>query len=138
MSATIPTALLDTIYEGSSHRYRCEMEDEDSAVIVAAAITDVRGWLDDDESGVTINSRANVSLLGANGGSVVTETIAGVPRAVFYWYLTSADAAIVSSADVSSEDHRLTLKFTYTRSGGGSGLLTHRARYPVVALERHP
>jgi len=134
MSTRLPTALLDAIYEGSSHRYRCEMTDEDGSAIVLAAISEIRGWLDDLETGYTINSRANVSLLNLNGGSLVTES----GRAVFYWYLDSADAAILSAAAVAAELHRITLKFTYARSIGGTGLLTHRATYPVVALERHP
>jgi len=134
MSTRLPTALLDAIYEGSSHRYRCEMTDEDGSAIVLAAISEIRGWLDDVASGYTINSRANVSLLDTNGGSLVTES----GRAVFYWYLGSADAPIVSTEAVASELHRVTLKFTYTRTVGGPGLLTHRATYPVYALERHP
>ena len=136
--ATIPTILLNPIYEGASHRYRAELIDEDGSMIQLAAITDVRGWLDDDVSGVTINGRANVPLIAANGGSLVSETIAGQPRAVFYWYLTSADAPIVSTDNVSEEVHRLTLKFTYTRPAGGQGLLPHVVKYPVIAIARHP
>lgn len=135
---TIPTIMLDAIYEGASHRYRSELTDEDGSQIQLAAVTDIRGWLDDDATGVTINGRANVSLINANGGSLVSETVAGQPRAVFYWYLTSADAPIVSGENVSQEIHRLTLKFTYTRPAGGQGLLPHVVKYPVIAIARHP
>lgn len=136
--STIPTIFVDPIYEGASHRYRCELTDEDGSAILLAAVTDIRGWLDDDVTNLTINSRANTVLLDAGGGSLVTETVAGVPRAVFYWYLTSADAPIVSGAAVASEIHRLTLKFSYTRPGGGAGLLPHVVKYSVTAIARHP
>lgn len=136
---TIPTILLDPVYEGGSHRYRGLLDDEDGSAIQLAAITDIRGWLDDDETGVTINGRANVPLLGQNGGALVTEVVAGVSRAVFYWYLTSADAPIVSPANVTQEIHRITLKFTYTRpASAGSGLLPHVTKYPIIAVARHP
>ncbi len=119
--------------EGSSHEFSCTFQEASGAAIQLAAITSVRGWLDDDVSGNTINSRANVELLGANGGSVVD---GGGGVGLFTWVLGAADAPIASQEPVESEIHRITLKVTYTRTGGGTGVLTHKVLYSVVALER--
>lgn len=119
--------------EGSSHEFSCTFQEASGAAIQLAAITDIRGWLDDHAAGTTINSRANVSLLGANGGTLVD---GGSGVGLFTWALDAADAPIVGAGAVSAEIHRLTLKVTYTRTGGGTGTLTHKVLYSVVALER--
>lgn len=120
--------------EGSSHEFSCTFREASGAAIQLAAISSIRGWLDDDASGTTINSRANVELLGAAGGTLVD---GGAGVGLFTWALDGADAPIVSTDPATvRERHRITLKVTYTRTGGGTGVLTHKVLYTVVALER--
>lgn len=119
--------------EGSSHEFSCTFQEASGAAIQLAAISSIRGWLDDDASGATINSRANVELLGAAGGTLVD---GGSGVGLFTWALDGADAPFVNTSGAKAELHRITLKVTYTRTGGGTGVLTHKVLYPVVALER--
>lgn len=119
--------------EGSSHEYSCTFQEASGAAIQLAAISDIRGWLDDASSGATINSRANVVLLNTNGGTLA-DAGGGVGR--FTWALDAADAPIVSNSPVARELHRITLKVSYTRSVGGAAQLTHSALYRVVSLDR--
>jgi hypothetical protein len=126
--------------EGSSHEFECEFKEASGAYLSVGAVLTIRGWLDDHASGVNINSRANQNILGVNGGALVNGPLATPPRpdgvGVFIWSLDAADAPIVNSGPVATELHRITLKVTYTRTGGGTGVLTHQVLYPVVALER--
>jgi len=117
--------------EGSSHEFACTFREASGAAIQLAAITDIRAWLDDDATNTPINSRSNVNVLGAAGGTLV-DSGAGV--GLFTWALDAADAAVVGTGK--SEVHRITLKVTYTRVGGGTGTLTHKVLYRVIALER--
>lgn len=119
--------------EGSSHEFSCTFQEASGAAIQLAAISSIRGWLDNDATGVTINSRANIELLNAAGGTLVD---GGGGVGLFTWALGPDDAPIVGAGAVSTELHRLTLKVTYTRTGGGTGVLTHKVLYSVVALER--
>lgn len=116
--------------EGSSHEFECTFKEASGVAIQLAAISAIAGWLD-DPTGATINSRANVPLKNLNGGSLV-DGGGGVGK--FTWALDPADAVIVGEDE--REYHRITLKVTYTRSGGGTAQLTHSVLYPVVALAR--
>lgn len=128
------------IPEGTSHEFECEFKEANGTFLGVGAIVSIRGWLDDHVSGTTINSRANQELLNLNGGALVNGPLATPPRpdgvGVFTWRLDGADAPIVSQEAVASEVHRLTLKVTYNRTGGGTAQLTHQVLYNVVALER--
>lgn len=116
--------------EGSSHEFECTFKEASGAAIQLAAISAIVGWLD-DPTGATINSRDAVNLKNANGGTLV-DGGGGVGK--FTWALDAADAVMVGTAV--RELHRITLKVTYTRSGGGTAQLTHSVLYPVVALAR--
>ncbi|MGE0362777.1 MAG: hypothetical protein AB7R67_18840 [Vicinamibacterales bacterium] len=136
---SLPTTLFidedSRVPEGTSHRYVCRLAEEDGSAIQVGAISAIAGWLDDPQ-GATINSRANVNLLGAGGGSVAD---VGGGVAEFTWQLEPADAvisAVGQAADVTYERHQITLKFTYTKVGGGTGQLTKRVRYDVESFER--
>lgn len=126
--------------EGSSHEFQCEFVEASGATLAHTAVSAIKGWLDDMASGSAINSRTDQNVLNLNGGTLVDGPAAVPARAagigVFTWLLDPEDAVIVSTADVASEFHRLTLKVTYTRTGGGSATLTHEVRYRVVALPR--
>lgn len=117
--------------EGSSHEYSCRFAEASGAAILLGAITDIRGWLDDVASNTTINGRSSTSLLNAGGGTLVD---AGDGSALFTWALDAADAPVLGAAAV--EWHRITLKVTYSRAGGGTGVLTRDIRYRVIKLER--
>lgn len=117
--------------EGSSHEYECTFKEASGAAIQLAAIGTITGWLDDVATGGTINSRDAVPLKGASGGTLV-DGGAGVGK--FTWALDAADAVMVGTKE--SEFHRITLKVTYTRTGGGTAQLTHSVLYRVVALAR--
>ncbi len=124
------------VAEGSTHRFRLEFADEAGNALQLGAIAAIACWLD-DHLGSTINSRSAQNVLNAAGGTLVTETVSGVARAVFYLSLDAADAVIVStSSSVVSERHRVTIKVTYTKSGGGTGTLTAVVFYDVWALSR--
>jgi len=137
--ALAPTTVLvaedDRVGEGTSHRYVCRLAEEDGTALQASAITAIVGWLD-DPLGATINSRSAVNLNGASGGSVA-DVGAGV--AEFTWQFEPADAVISvagQAAGVAIERHRITLKFTYNKAGGGTGQITRRVYYDVESLER--
>lgn len=137
--ALAPTTLLigddHRVPEGTSHRYVCTLAEEDGSAIQVGALTEIRGWLDDPQ-GATINSRANVSLLASNGGSVAD---AGGGVAEFTWAFDPADAvisAVGQAAGVAIERHQITLRFSYNKVGGGVGQLTKRVRYDVESFER--
>ncbi len=117
--------------EASSHEFECTFREASGAAIQLAAISDIRAWLDDEATNAPINSRSNVNVLDANGGTLV-DGGAGVGK--FTWALDAADAVVVGTGKF--EVHRITLKVTYTRVGGGTGTLTHKVLYRVVALER--
>jgi hypothetical protein len=119
------------IPEGSHHYYDCTLEDQGTA-IQFAAITAIEGWLDDAVSGTVINSRTAVNLLNLNDG-VLSSGAGGVAN--FRWNLTDLDAKIVDTTRT-VEEHRITLRFTYTRSGLSAGKLTRKVLYRVVNLER--
>jgi hypothetical protein len=140
LAATTRVSDGTVVGEGTSHHYRCTLAEEDGSPIQLAAITAVRGWLDDESSGNTINGRLN-DLFNQNGGSVVdgaTLTPPETGKAVFFWRFTPADAVIVSSslAVGQREWHRITLQFTYTKTGGGTGQLTKQVHYPVQSFAR--
>lgn len=116
------------IPQGASHYYECTLEDR-GVPIQVSAITDIRGWLDNN-AGTIINGRNNVNLLNANGGTLVD---AGGGVALFTWNLEPADAAIVDSAKT-IERHRIKLTFTYARSGLSAGVLPHRVLYDVESF----
>ena len=109
--------------EGSSHYYECTLEDRDGPIQVAA-VTAIVGWLDDNDTGTAINGKTAVDLLNANQGTLVD---GGAGVAKFTWALDYDDALIVTVANT-SEFHRITLKFTYARSGLPNGTLTHDGR----------
>lgn len=120
--------------EGSTHEFECTLVDQGVAIQLAAIVA-VRGWLDDHTTGTAINSRTDVDLKNAGGG-VLVDAGGGVGK--FTWYLTAADAAILDPAKV-AESHRLTLKFTFNRTGGlSAGTLTHEVVYRVRNLARIP
>lgn len=125
--------------EGASHEFQCEFTEASGAPIAVGAVTAILGWLDALPGGTTINAREAQSVLNANEATLVDGPSAVPPRAtgigVFTWLLTPQDAVIVGTG-VSSEFHRITLKVTYTRTGGGTATLTHEVRYRVVALAR--
>jgi len=126
--------------EGSSHEMQCEFVEASGAPIAVGAVLTIRAWLDSLPDGETINARVDQNVLNVNGGSLVDGPAAVPPRAigvgVFTWLLGPQDAVIVTTANVSKEVHRITLKVTYTRTGGGVGTLTHEQRYPVIPLAR--
>lgn len=118
--------------EGSHHYYECNLADRGVAIQLAA-ITAVEGWLYDVETNTIINNRTGVSLLNANDGQVIDDP--ETPgQALFRWNLTDADAKIVTASNL-VEQHRIELRFTYTRSGMSAGKLTRKILYPVVNLE---
>lgn len=126
--------------EGSSHEYQCEFVEASGATLAVGAVTAILGWLDALPGGTAINTRTAQPILNANQATLVDGPSAVPPRAtgigVFTWLLTPQDAVIVSTSDVSSEFHRITLKVTYTRTGGGTATLTHEVRYRVIPLAR--
>ena len=126
--------LTPPVSEGTSHEYACTFREANSAnsPLTKAAISSIKLWLDDARTGTAINSRTNLEVFDASIGSVVD--VDG--EAVLTLKFTAADAKIVATAAVLSERHRITLQVTYTKVGGGTGHLTHRAYYDVVSLER--
>lgn len=121
--------------EGTSHHWRGTLAEEDGSDLGVGAITAIEGWLD-DPAGLPINSRTAVPLLNANGGTLVALS---ATQAQFTWQLDPADAVISAAgqaARVTRERHRLTLRFTFTRDGGGTGALTHEAYYDVASFAR--
>ena len=116
------------IPSGASHYFECTLEDRGVAIQVAA-ITDIRGWLDNN-AGIIINGRSDVNLLNANGG-VLSDL--GDGTAKFTWNLDPADAAIVDPAKT-VERHRIRLQFTYARVGLAAGVLPHRVLYDVESF----
>jgi hypothetical protein len=126
--------------EGTSHEYSCTLAEANGTAIQLAAITAVTGWLDDVLTNTTINGRQAVNLKDTGGGTLAD---AGSGVGLFTWVLGAADAAIVSpqpprtsAVDDQTEQHRLTLKFAYTRVGGGAGALTHEVLYRVRRMAR--
>lgn len=126
--------------EGASHHYQCEFVEASGATLAIGAVTAILGWLDALPGGAAINGRTEQDILNLNEATLVDGPAAVPPRAagigVFTWKLTPADAVIASLVEVSSEFHRITLKVTYTPTGGGSETLSHEVRYRVVALTR--
>lgn len=128
--------------EGTSHYVRYTLADEEGADLQLAAITAIRGWLDDESSGATVNNRSNVDLRNQNDGVLVdgaTLTPPETGKAVFFWRFRPADAVVINPATALDglEWHRITLKFTYTRPGGlPDGQLTHQLHYPVQSFHR--
>jgi hypothetical protein len=130
---TIFDTAVTEVPEGSNHEYQCTLVDL-GVPIQLAAITAVRFWLDDLETGVALNSRTNIDPI---AGAIGVLSDAGGGVGAFLLKLTGADATIADATKV-SEQHRLTLKFTYTRVGGGTGTLTHEVIYRVRNLARIP
>lgn len=125
-----------TVPEGTNHEYACGFTDL-GASIQLAAITDIRLWLDaviTGGSGVVINSRTNIDVIGTSLGTL-TDSGGGV--ALLTLKLLPADAAIATeNAAKAVQLNRLTLKVTFNRVGGGTGQLTHEVLYPVRNLHR--
>lgn len=120
------------IPEGSHHYYECTLADR-GVVIQLAAITAIEGWLHDVDTNIVINGRSAVNLLNANDGQVMDDP--DTPgQALFLWNLTDADAKIVTASNT-VEQHRITLRFVYTRAGLTPGILTRKVLYPVVNME---
>lgn len=126
------------IPEGSNHEYSCTLTDLGLA-IATAAVTSVRIWLDGldaDGSPTVINSRSNHDPL---AGTIIATLVDVAGVATFTLFLTKDDAAIVAAnASELRQWNRLTLKFEYNRTGGGTGQLTHEVMYPVRNLHRIP
>lgn len=116
--------------EGTSHEYACTCAEANGTSIALGAISGILCWLDDVETNTTINSRASQNVLGANGGTLTNQAGVGL----FTLALSATDAVLVGSGP--TELHRLTLKFTYTRTGGGTGTITRRVFYRVANIER--
>ena len=129
-----PTTILEgednLVPEGTSHRYRADLVDEDGVAIQVAAITAITGWLKVHATNAVVNGRNAVNLLNVNGGSLV-DVGGGVLR--FFWQFDPADAVVVGSDQL--ERHRITVRFAYTKTSGGPGQLTKRTLYDVQALE---
>jgi hypothetical protein len=120
--------------EGSTHEYSCEFEDQSGAPIALSAILSMTAWLHDRETKTVINRQAQ-NVKDANGG-VLSAGTGG--RAVFTLTLDPVDARIVNRS-LEDEQHRLTLKATWTRGGAlADGALTHKVLYRVVNLEVIP
>lgn len=119
--------------EGTTHEYFCTLVDLGTP-IQAAAITGVRIWLDGlDAASVATALRSDVDPIAA---SLATITPVG-DVGEFLLKLTAADAAIVPANTAAVfQRNRLTLKFTFTRVGGGTGQLTHEVVYRVRNLHR--
>jgi hypothetical protein len=117
--------------EGSSHYYECTLEDRGVAIQLAA-ITAIVASLDDLATGTPINSKTTQNVLNANQGTLVD---AGGGVGQFTWALNRGDALVVD-ASKPSEQHRITLEFTYTRAGLPPGTLTHEVIYRVRNLAR--
>lgn len=119
--------------EGSNHEYFCTLVDL-GASIQAAAISAVRIWLDGlaaDGSPTALRSETDP----------IAESLATITPngdvGEFLLKLTPADAAIVAANMAEAyQRNRLTLKFTYSRVGGGTGQLTHEVIYRVRNLHR--
>lgn len=120
--------------EGSNHEYFCTLVDLGVA-IQAAAITSVRIWLDGlDANDVPTALRSDIDAIGA-GIATITSGTGGVGE--FLLKLTAADSAVVAAnAGEIFQRNRLTLKFIYSRVGGGTGQLTHEVVYRVRNLHR--
>jgi hypothetical protein len=125
--------------EGTSHELAFTFAEADpaSSPLQAAAISSIRLWLDDALTGATINGRQDHEVKNTSIGTLADVVEAGVTKARLTVALGAADAVIVGTGAAGvDERHRVTLKVTYTRTGGGSAQLTHRAYYDVTSLER--
>jgi len=119
--------------EGTVHEYFCTLVDQGVA-LQAAAITGVRLWLDGlDQNASPTALRSDVDAIGLGLATITANGSVGE----FLLKLTAADAAIVpANASEIFQRNRLTLKFTFTRVGGGTGQLTHEVIYRVRNLNR--
>jgi hypothetical protein len=112
--------------EGGSAILTAYFEDENGAQIPLAGIGTVSLWLDNQDTGVTINSRSAVNIKNANGGTVV-ET-GGRTKLTFT--LTPADNVLVD-ATAKREWHIATISATYN---GGAGVVRKEILFHVVNL----
>lgn len=126
--------LRPAVPKGTSHELAFTFEEANAAAspLQTAAISSIKLWLDDAESGTTINSRQDLEVKNASIGTLAD--VSGV--ATLTLAFEPGDAAIVGAPAPAKERHRVTLKVSYTRTGGGAAQLTHRAYYDVTSLER--
>lgn len=124
----------ERVPERSEHEYENTLVDRKAAAVQFGAISAIRCWLSDSDTGTPINGRIGQNVKDANGGAIAAGA-GGV--AVFTLGLDAADAPIVD-ASKTEEKHRLVLEFTYTRTSGGTGVLRHQVEYYVVNLSHTP
>ena len=135
---TIFTGEDTVVPEGTSHEYACRFVEASGAVLELAAITSIALWLDDVRTGTAINSRTNVDVLDDNGGTLEDDA----DGALFTMSFDPADAVIVTQPPSGPpvpprvEQHRITLKVGYNKTGGGTGQLTHEVLYRVRSFPR--
>jgi hypothetical protein len=124
----------DAIPEGSDRRYKCkffeaadgEPQIDDSAILtITATLRDISP----QGSNNIINSRLDQSVLNTNGGTLATD-------GTFALFLTGNTDNVCMTPQESGklELHKLTIKVTYTKSGGGTGYLNHEIRFYVMNL----
>jgi hypothetical protein len=134
----------DAVDEKSDAEYECTFIDAAGGALNAAAITAITATLKDVPTDAVINSRDAQNVRNINGGTLAAD-------GKFTLQLGELDNILVGTppaADVfesgwkrtgeALEEHRLTLRVTYTKAGGGTGKLNHEVRFFVQSLEDVP
>jgi hypothetical protein len=120
----------DAIVEKSDAQYECVFKEAapGQPQLLLAAITGLTATLKNvGEAPAVINSRNAQSVLNANGGTLVTD-------GTFTLMLSALDNIYVGTQPGGLEQHRLTLRVTFTRTGGGTGTLNHEVLFWVRNL----
>lgn len=136
MTTNIRQTMAQEVGEGGNAVLTCYFEDGATppVYIPVAGISSVKFWLDNLADGATINSKSDVEVKNANGGTLAEVTEAGVTRTKLTLLLAPADNPIVDSTRL-AEWHLGTLKGFYN---GGAGMVPKEFIVKVVAMNRQP
>lgn len=120
--------LKQAIPEGGTARLTFNLKDDAGGAIPLAAIQTLRLWLYDEESVTILNTRTNVDILNANGGTV------GATDGAASFRLTAADNLLYNPAK-DTEWHVCFFRWTFN---GGADIGEREIAFRVVALPFNP
>lgn len=122
----------DAVNEGSDAEYQCQFKEAAAGqpVLNAAAILTITATLRDVKTDAILGSRNAQNVKGVNGGTLAVD-------GTFTLHFTGNTDMVVAGAGEQNtfELHSLTLKVTYTKTGGGTGYLNHVVEFFVQRIE---
>jgi hypothetical protein len=126
----------EAVNERSDAEYVCTFVNGAGETIDDSAISAIVATLSDVASGTIINSRDGQNVLNAAGGTLAADGTFTLLLGRTGAGATQNDNLRVGTLD--PEEHRLVLEVTFTRPGGGVGLLNHEVRFYVQDVAHIP